>query len=120
MCKSHELSAYHAQEALSYLQAMGAVSKLPDDAQWSIRALLMRRLSHVVALPRVSQPAQGGAGDPALPQLLGFLLQQMSKVRKLCSAFACRIYVKASAKGCIKAPHAPNAVPELPPAVPAE
>ena len=69
----------HAQEALSYLQAAGAVSKLPDDVQWSIRALLMRRLPNVAALPRLPAPAQGT--DPALPQLLGYLLQQMSKVR---------------------------------------
>lgn len=33
----------HTQEALSYLQAMGAVQKLPEDVQWSIRAMLMRR-----------------------------------------------------------------------------
>ena len=66
------------QEALSCLQAMGAVSKLPDDVQWSIRALLMRRLPNVAMLPRISAPAPGA--DPALPQLLGYLLQQMSKV----------------------------------------
>lgn len=68
------------QEALSYLQAMGAVSKLPDDVQWSIRALLMRRLPNVAMLPRISAPAPGT--DPALPQLLGYLLQQMSKVMR--------------------------------------
>ena len=66
------------QEALSHLQAMGAVAKLPEDAQWSIRALLMRRLPQA-ALPRAAAPPPAGA-DAALPQLLGYLLQQMSKV----------------------------------------
>ncbi|CAK0783917.1 hypothetical protein CVIRNUC_007117 [Coccomyxa viridis] len=65
------------QEALSHLQAMGAVAKLPEDAQWSIRALLMRRLPQA-ALPRAAAPPPAGA-DAALPQLLGYLLQQMSK-----------------------------------------
>lgn len=90
------------QEALSHLQAMGAVQKLPEDAQWSIRALLMRRLPQAT-LPRATPPvaaATGAAtaaaaaaagvgvpgGDPtALPQLLGFLLQQMSKVGPDCA-----------------------------------
>ncbi len=57
---------------------MGAVAKLPDDVQWSIRALLMRRLPNVAMLPRA--PAPVPSNDPALPQLLGYLLQQMSKV----------------------------------------
>ena len=57
---------------------MGAVAKLPEDAQWSIRALLMRRLPQA-ALPRAAAPPPAGA-DAALPQLLGYLLQQMSKV----------------------------------------
>ena len=60
---------------------MGAVSKLPEDVQWSIRALLMRRLPNVAMLPRISAPAPGA--DPALPQLLGYLLQQMSKVNNI-------------------------------------
>ena len=60
---------------------MGAVSKLPNDVQWSIRALLMRRLPNVAMLPRISAPAPGA--DPALPQLLGYLLQQMSKVNNI-------------------------------------
>ena len=67
------------QEALSHLQAMGAVAKLPEDAQWSIRALLMRRLPQAAALSRAAAPPPTGA-DAALPQLLGYLLQQMSKV----------------------------------------
>ncbi len=79
------------QEALSHLQAMGAVAKLPEDAQWSIRALLMRRLPQA-ALPRAAAPPPAGA-DAALPQLLGYLLQQMSKVAHLpiapCACKAC-------------------------------
>ena len=75
------------QEALSYLQAMGAVSKLPDDVQWSIRALLMRRLPNATMLPRISAPAPGA--DPALPQLLGYLLQQMSKVNNISASLLC-------------------------------
>ena len=75
------------QEALSHLQAMGAVAKLPEDAQWSIRALLMRRLPQA-ALPRAAAPPPAGA-DAALPQLLGYLLQQMSKVAHLPIAPLC-------------------------------
>ena len=63
---------------------MGAVAKLPEDAQWSIRALLMRRLPQA-ALPRAAAPPPAGA-DAALPQLLGYLLQQMSKVARLPTA----------------------------------
>ncbi len=76
------------QEALSNLQAMGAVSKLPDDVQWSIRALLMRRLPNVAMLPRAPAPVPGN--DPALPQLLGYLLQQMSKVNGISATTSCR------------------------------
>ena len=77
------------QEALSYLQAMGAVAKLPDDVQWSIRALLMRRLPNVAILPRAAAPVPAG-NDPALPQLLGYLLQQMSKVNAISASPSCR------------------------------
>lgn len=42
-CNHGSRKGCHAQEALSYLQAMGAVQKLPEDIQWSIRAMLMRR-----------------------------------------------------------------------------
>ena len=86
------------QEALSHLQAMGAVAKLPEDAQWSIRALLMRRLPQA-ALPRAAAPPPAGA-DAALPQLLGYLLQQMSKVAHLptapraCKAWPCQVFLQ--------------------------
>ena len=88
------------QEALSHLQAMGAVAKLPEDAQWSIRALLMRRLPQA-ALPRAAAPPPAGA-DAALPQLLGYLLQQMSKVARLPTALVhARLGIPCCKSTCI-------------------
>lgn len=62
-----------AQSVLHHFTAGGLVKDLPEDVQWSIKALLSR------ATPQAS-PAPPHPSYPGLPQLLLHLVQNMNKV----------------------------------------
>lgn len=62
------------QTALQCFTAMGAVKNLPEETQWSIRALLSRG---VPAAPAAAPAAAAPLSFPGLPQVL---LQLMGNV----------------------------------------
>lgn len=56
---------------MQQLLDVGAVSKLPEDVQWSVRMLLPRREEPAVAAAKAAQAAVAGLGSSLnLPALL--------------------------------------------------
>jgi hypothetical protein len=64
------------QNILHQFTAAGITNKLPEETQWSIKALLARAAPAPAPSPVVPS-------YPGLPQLLLHLVQNMSKVRTL-------------------------------------
>ncbi len=75
------------QGVMQQLVTLGAVSKLPEEAQWNIRVLLPRKNEPTVApftvpAARATAPLAAPAVDPAATTaaLLGMLLNQSNQI----------------------------------------